>query len=170
MNYWKQLVLAICLLLAPPLKAAVGISEDEDSFTLTNGIISARVSKHSGDLTSLRYKEMEMLDGKSERSSGYWSHDVSRGPRESHITINPSTNGGERGEVSVKGISGGRPMGNGPGGSVIADIEIRYSLGRDGFRHLHAIAFSTIPTNYPSHLRRRGPLLRKTERRASSTG
>src|SRR5256885_749183 len=40
-------------------------------------------------------------------------------------------NGGARGEVAVKAISGGAPLGSGPGGSAIVDIEIRYSLGRD---------------------------------------
>jgi len=37
---------------------------------------------------------------------------------------------GAIGEVAIKGISGGNQMGSGPGGSVIADIEIRYALRR----------------------------------------
>jgi rhamnogalacturonan endolyase len=136
-------------MLAPTLRAAVGILEDEDSFTLTNGVVAARVSRRSGDLTSLRFKGMEMLDRRSERGSGYWSHDVSRGRRESHITIDPATNGGERGEVSIKGISGGHPMGNGPGGSVIADIEIRYALGRED-SGVYTYCIFSHPTNYPA--------------------
>src|SRR5262249_32062484 len=51
------------------------------------------------------------------------------------ITIDPKTNQGARGEVSVTGISGGIKMGHGPGaaqgGDFPADIEIRYALGRD---------------------------------------
>jgi rhamnogalacturonan endolyase len=148
----NQLVLAVFIMLAPALPAAanagVGISEDQDSFTLTNAFVTARVSKRSGDLTSLRFKGMEMLDGKSARGSAYWSHDVSRGQRESRITIDPAANGGDRGEVSIKGISGGRPMGNGPGGSVIADIEIRYALGRDD-SGLYTYCVFSHPTNYP---------------------
>jgi rhamnogalacturonan endolyase len=46
------------------------------------------------------------------------------------MTIDPTKNGGARAEVSMKGISGGKPMGAGPGGSFISDVEIRYSLGR----------------------------------------
>jgi rhamnogalacturonan endolyase len=50
--------------------------------------------------------------------------------------MDPARNGGERGEVSVKGISEGRrlgrPAGLAPGaeGDFPADIEIRYSMGR----------------------------------------
>ena len=50
------------------------------------------------------------------------------------VTIDPADNGGERVEVSIKGISDGRLMGTGPGasaqGNFAADIEIRYALGR----------------------------------------
>src|SRR5262249_48780712 len=51
------------------------------------------------------------------------------------------------GEVSIKGISNGRPMGSGPGGSVIADIEIRYALGR-GDSGLYTYCIFSHPTNY----------------------
>jgi len=94
------------------------------------GIITARVAKRSGDLLSLEYKNLEMLDARSGRQAAYWSHNAARGKPITRITINPKTNGGERGEVSIKGISGGSPLGSGPGGGVIADIEIRYALGR----------------------------------------
>ena len=108
---------------------AVTVSEDNTVFTLDNGIVTARVSKRSGDLLSLKYKNLELLD--VGRQSGYWSHNTGRAAQITPaITIDPKTNGGERGEVAIKGISGGSPMGNGPGGSVIADIEIRYALGR----------------------------------------
>ncbi|HZN32318.1 MAG TPA: polysaccharide lyase family protein [Pirellulaceae bacterium] len=114
---------------------AVVVTEDADSFTLTNGPIAARVSKRSGDLTSLLYQGQEMLESKSGHAGGYWSHDTTGGKETiSRITIDPKSNGGERGEVSVKGVSGGIKMGHGPGaaagGDFPADIEIRYSLGR----------------------------------------
>src|SRR5206468_1826806 len=56
--------------------------------------------------------------------------------------------GGDRGEVSIKGISGGRPLGNGPGGSTVADIEIRYSLGR-GDAGVYTYAIFNHPPEYP---------------------
>ena len=138
-------------LLPQALTAAdnVTVVEDELGYTLSNGIISARVSKSSGDLVSLRYHGLEMLDQRSSRGNAYWSHDTSLGDRTSRITIDPGANGGERGEVSVKGISDGRPMGSGPGGSAVADIEIRYSLGR-GDSGLYTYSIFTHPTNYPA--------------------
>src|SRR5690242_17805004 len=41
--------------------APVTLSEDADTYTLDNGIVVARVAKASGDLVSLRYKDLEML-------------------------------------------------------------------------------------------------------------
>jgi rhamnogalacturonan endolyase len=153
MKHLSLLVIAILVLPAPGLRAApnaaTGVFEDQDSFTLTNGIVAARVSKRSGDLTSLQYNGLEMLDGKSARGSAYWSHDVSRGQRKARVTIDPAGNGGARGEVSIQGISGGNPMGSGPGGSVIADIEIRYALGR-GDSGLYTYCIFSHPTNYPA--------------------
>jgi rhamnogalacturonan endolyase len=62
---------------------------------------------------------------------GFWSHDTDGPNTIDKITIDPKSNGGERAEVSIKGISGGKPMGAGPGGSFISDVEIRYALERD---------------------------------------
>jgi rhamnogalacturonan endolyase len=114
------------------------VTTDADAlaFTLSNGIVTARVSKRSGDLTSLQYKGTETLNDRSGHAGGYWSHDTTGGKETvTRITIDPRSNGGVRGEVSVKGISGGIKMGHGPdaghGGDFPADIEIRYTLGRD---------------------------------------
>src|SRR5262245_107476 len=115
---------------------AVTISEDSASFALTNGQVTARVSKQSGDLTSRQFRGLEMLTDKSGHAGGYWSHDTTGGQATvTRITIDPATNNGQRGEVSVKAISGGNRMGHGPGaaagGDFPADIEIRYALGQD---------------------------------------
>lgn len=158
----------VLLLLAGflPARAEPGdvtVAEDTHTYTLDNGIVTARVAKASGDLVSLRYRGLEMLatfltpagepdlerdppganpNGLNPRMTdhqyGFWSHDA-MGPRGTApavaaITIDPRSNGGARAEVSVKGVSGGRKMGTGPGasadGQFIADIEIRYALGR----------------------------------------
>ena len=122
----------------------VGVSETGDAYTLDNGILVARIDKHSGKLASLRYKGMETLD----RQGGYWSHSAA-GPKViDAITIDPKTNDGARAEVSIKGISGGQRMGSGPGGSTIADIEIRYSLGR-GESGLYTYSIFDHPAAYP---------------------
>ncbi|HTL74372.1 MAG TPA: polysaccharide lyase family protein [bacterium] len=151
---FQKLTVAILLLLLPALLLAaptppVTVSESFTAYTLDNGIVTARIAKNSGDLISLKYKNLEMLDARSARPAGYWSHNAARGQQIGRITINPKTNGGERGEISIKGISGGTPMGGGPGGSVMADIEIRYALGR-GDSGIYTYSIFTHPTNYPA--------------------
>ena len=128
----------------------VTITENESSYTLDNGIVTAQVSKHSGDLLSLKYKNLELLDNADQHQPAYWSHNTAQGQQIiPQITIDPKSNGGERGEVSVKGIANGMRMGSGPGGSVIADIEIRYALGRSD-SGLYTYSIFTHPTNYPA--------------------
>lgn len=125
------------------------ISEDAATFTLDNGVVRAQAARRSGDLLSLKYAGLEMLSTSSGRWGGYWSHDTARGQVASRITIDPKSNGGERGEVSVKGVYSGTPLGNGPGGSVVADIEIRYTLGR-GDASLFTYSIFDHKTNYPA--------------------
>ena len=151
MKPWKLAVISLALLLPAAVQAApaVTVSENDQSFTLANGLVTAQVAKRSGDLISLKYKGLEMLDARTSRQPAYWSHNAARGQVESRITINPQANGGERGEVSVKGISGGNLMGSGPGGSVTADIEIRYALGRDD-SGVYTYSIFSHPTNYPA--------------------
>ena len=130
---------------APPLAQAqaqaqaraddVTVAEDAASFTLSNGIVTAVILKNNGDIRSFVYKEVELLTDRSGHAGGYWSHDTTGGARlVTRVTIDPAENGGERAEVSIKGISGGIKMGHGPGaasdGDFPADIDIRYTLAR----------------------------------------
>lgn len=144
---------------APPAALAkpqgVTVTEDATSFTLANGVVIAKVSKESGDLISLVYKGTEMLYGEAgSHPFGYWSHDVKGATAiETRVTIDPARNGGERAEVSVKGISGGKvKLGHGPGapadGDIHADIEIRYHLGR-GEQGVHTWCIFDHPPEYP---------------------
>ncbi|MBN2181097.1 MAG: hypothetical protein JW715_04225 [Sedimentisphaerales bacterium] len=133
---------------------AVKIEEDSSSFTISNGIVTARISKRNGDMTSLIYKATETLTDKSGHAGAYWSHDTTGGiDTVTKITIDPKNNGGRRGEVSVKGISGGRKMGHGPGaardGDFPADIEIRYSIGRGESGIYSYCTFEHLP-EYPA--------------------
>src|SRR5262249_7254590 len=114
---------------------AVRVEEDPAAFTLSNGLVTARVSKRSGDLTSLQYQGLELLTDQSGHAGGYWSHDTTGGKETpTRGGIDPGIRGGGRGEVSAKGIAGGKKRGHGPGaaadGDSPADIEIRYALGR----------------------------------------
>ena len=162
--------LSVCLFLAlaTGVRAAdppVTVAENDRTYTLDNGIVTAMVAKESGDLVSLRFKNLEMLAtfldaggkpdlardppgenvnglnrGMTDHQYGFWSHDamgqratVAANPTLTKITIDPKSNGGRRGEVSVKGVAHARLMGTGPGangGNFNADIEIRYTLGQ----------------------------------------
>lgn len=151
MRFNTALVLALLAVWPPPAASgapAVHLSEDAGSFTLDNGIVEARVARRSGDLISLKYQGLELLDA-SGHQAGYWEHNTARAEATDAITIDPRGNGGERAEVSIKGLSNGKPLGNGPGGSVVADVEIRYTLAR-GFPGLYTYSILTHPTNYPA--------------------
>lgn len=134
----------------------VSISEDTSSFTLSNGIVTARVAKSNGDLQSLVYKGTETLTNRSGHAGGYWSHDAGGGIRhQTKISMDPQTNGGERGEVSIMAISGGRRMGHPAGlpagaeGDFPADIEIRYALGR-GESGIYTYSILDHKSEYPA--------------------
>jgi rhamnogalacturonan endolyase len=154
LNPWflKFAIIAAAIFMATNPRAAgksVTVTEDDSSFTLDNGIVAARVAKQSGDLVSLKYRGLEMLDTAAQRQPAYWSHNTSRGRQITRITIDPKANHGERGEVSIKGITGGNPRGGGPGGNVAADVEIRYALGR-GDSGVYTYSIFSHPTNYPA--------------------
>lgn len=123
--------------------APVTVTDAGGVYTLANGIVSAQVDKGSGRLRSLTYQGIETLN------TGYWSHAPSGPDVTDAVTVSPETNGGERGEVSVKEVSGGRPMGSGPGGSTVADIEVRYTLER-GSSGLYTYSILTHKPDYPA--------------------
>ncbi len=143
------LVLLLAVLRAGAAETLVTISENDSGFTLDNGLVQVTASKNSGDLTSLRYKGLEMLNGRSGRPAGYWSHNVERGRRSARVTVDPKSNGGERAEVSIAGQYVGVPLGGGPGGSTAADIEIRYAVER-GTPGVYTYSVFDHPTNYPA--------------------
>jgi rhamnogalacturonan endolyase len=140
------LLLFICLCCLPAARAGnVTISQTDNSFTLDNGIITATVSKWSGNLTSLTYKHFQMLDVSGDGASGgYWEYDTSNDRRTTGITIDPNSNGGERGEVSVKGIYSPNPGGGRRG--LAANLEMRYALAR-GDSALYTYCVFSHPTN-----------------------
>src|SRR6516162_4551278 len=67
MKYFTITALAYGLLLAtealPQAKGShpVTLQEDTTAYVLNNGVVSARIDKRSGDLLSMRFKDMEML-------------------------------------------------------------------------------------------------------------
>jgi rhamnogalacturonan endolyase len=132
----------------PAANAAVTVTDNGRSWTLDNGIVKATVTKDSGLMPSLIYKGVEILKA----SGGTWEHNPQGAPTLTNsISIDPATNGGERAEVSIKGISGGTfTMTRGaPGGGTMVDIEIRYSLGR-GDSGIYVYSILHHPASYPA--------------------
>jgi rhamnogalacturonan endolyase len=110
------------------VNAKVTLVEDDSSFTLANGHLTARVEKRTGTLASLKYKDLELLGRASGRAYAYWSHDGGGSlgsSRESAVIADPKTNGGERAVVSCKFLQGKG------GGTLPADVDLRFALGRD---------------------------------------
>lgn len=116
-----------------PVRAAdppVVVSEDTNTATLANGIVTATVNKANGNLLSLRFRSVEMLS----RGGGYWniygstpgqaSTQEKGTPAVFRISQNPAQNGGARGEIALLFPYRGQPK------AVPLDIEIRYTLGR----------------------------------------
>src|SRR4051812_17977294 len=143
------LTLAATALSARAADAPVTLAEDAAAYTLANGVVTAKVSKRSGDLVSLRYKDLELLAGGSGHAYAYWSHSAASPKTTRAVTIDPQSNGGERAEVSIKGVSDGRPLGSGPGGSTVCDVEIRYALGR-GDSGVSTYSVFTHKPEYPA--------------------
>ena len=154
MNRWMTLsdaasLVTVLTLALPPAVAAedaghVTVQEDGGTFALSNGIVTATILKPSGDIRSLKYKGTEIFTDQSGHAGGYWSHDTTGGKElVTKVTIDPADNGGERAEVSVKGISGGIKMGHGPGAVRRWRLPSRHRdplhLGTRRFGRLHLL-------------------------------
>src|SRR5215472_1480953 len=90
----------------------VKIAGNDAAFTISNSFLSATISKKTGDLTSLEFHNLEMMGHASGHHAGYWEQNTGHASQIiPSVTIDPASNGGERGEISIRGISGGKPLG-----------------------------------------------------------
>ncbi len=134
--------------------APVTITNDGRSWTLANGIVSVVVNQRNGGLVSLFYKGIDTM-GHVQGTGGSWEHDPSNaatvGGLTASVTIDPAKNGGERAEVSIKGVTGGKIQlsPGAPGGGSNCDIELRYSLGR-GDSGVYTYGIYSHPAAYPA--------------------
>ncbi len=81
------------------------------NYILSNGYVTASISKTTGDMVSLKYHGLETMGFVSGHHAGYWEQNPSGAVRkEDRITIDPRKNGGERAEVSIKGWSDGQSL------------------------------------------------------------
>ena len=116
----------------PSVDSAVVLADQGSTWTLDNGIVKATVLKSSGKLTSIVYQGREVLNGHSES----WEQ-LPSGKVTQSVTIDPATNGGERAEVDVKGVTGRM------------DIEVRYTLER-GVSGFYTYAIYSHEAGYPA--------------------
>ena len=115
---------------ACPAAEPVTLVQDGRTMTLSNGVISARIDKDSGQVLSLTHGRLELLG----LGRGYWSFAGSSGRGEAvarfgsrrsfTVRTDPVTNGGQRAEVSC------RFEYDGSVGTLPLDVDIRYVLGR----------------------------------------
>jgi rhamnogalacturonan endolyase len=115
----------------PAANAPVTITDNGTTWTMDNGIVKITVLKNNGNMQTILYHGVSIV-GRSE----YWERTPS-GQVTPSVTIDPATNGGQRGEVAVKGV-------NAP-----IDIEVRYVLER-GVSGFYTYAQYTHPASYPA--------------------
>ena len=115
----------------PTVKTPVIVTDTPDSWTLDNGIVKATVSKNSGNITALVYHGINTMG-----PGGIWEQKPT-GTVVPSLTIDPAKNGGERAEVSLKGVNGRM------------DIEIRYTLER-GLSGIYTYAEFSHAASYPA--------------------
>jgi len=113
------------------VKTPVTLADQGQAWVLDNGIVKATISKRNGNMTGLVYKGINTMGG-----GGVWEQTPS-GQVTQSVTIDPSKNGGERGEVDITGISGRM------------DIELRYTLER-GASGIYAYAVFSHKASYPA--------------------
>ncbi len=111
--------------------APVTLTDKGGTWTLDNGIVKATINKRTSNMPSLIYHGVPIV-GRSE----FWEQ-VPSGKVTATVTIDPSKNGGERGEVDVKGENSGR-----------MDIEVRYTMER-GVSGFYTYAMYSHPASYP---------------------
>jgi rhamnogalacturonan endolyase len=137
----------------PGGNASVTLTDNGRSWTLDNGVVKAVIDKRNGAMDSLICKGIDTM-GHDQGQSGYWEQDPSSaaaaGGLTDSVTIDPARNGGERAEVSVKGVTGGKFQltPGAPGGGTYCDMEVRYSVGR-GDSGVYVYAVFTHPASYP---------------------
>jgi rhamnogalacturonan endolyase len=115
----------------PHADTPVTLTDNGASWTLDNGVIKASILKENSRMQALVYKDIDIV-GRSE----YWQQ-VPTGQITARVTIDPATNGGQRAEVSVKGVNGRM------------DIEVRYTLER-GVSGFYTYAMYSHAPAYPA--------------------
>ena len=97
----------------PAANAPVTITDNGTTWTMENGIVKLTIVKATSGIQSLVYHGVTVAAGHEN-----WEQLPAR-PAAPSITIDPASNGGQRGEVAIKGANNGR-----------IGIEVRYTMER----------------------------------------
>jgi rhamnogalacturonan endolyase len=114
---------------AKPTNAPVTITDGGTTWTLDNGMVKVTIAKANSGIQSLVYHGITVVG----RSPNWEQTPAS--PATPSVTIDPAKNGGQRGEVAIKGAPG-RGIG----------IEVRYSMER-GVSGFYTYAQYTHPAS-----------------------
>jgi rhamnogalacturonan endolyase len=114
----------------PTVDTPVTITSDDATWTMDNGIVKATINKRNSHITSLIYHGINTMG-----PGGIWEQAPS-GQVTQSLTIDPASNGGERGELAIKGVNGRM------------DIEVRYTLER-GVSGFYTYAIYSHGAGYP---------------------
>jgi rhamnogalacturonan endolyase len=117
----------------PTVNTPVTVTDNGETWTMDNGIVKVTIEKHGGVIPSLVYHGVEFMN--DPKRGGRWEQYPS-GQVTPSVTIDPAKNGGERGEVAVKGVDGKM------------DLEVRYTMER-GVSGIYAYAEFSHGADYP---------------------
>ena len=93
----------------PEAKDPVTVTDNGDSWVLDNGIVKAKY--HQKNRAACPRSSTRASKRMGHNGGGVWEQTPSLAPEiKQTVTIDPAKNGGERAEVSVKGITGGTVM------------------------------------------------------------
>jgi len=115
----------------PAANDPVAITDNGATWTMANGIVKATINKGNSHMSSLLFHGVEVMG-----PGGIWEQ-VPSGQVTYTVTIDPAKNGGERGEVALKGVNGRM------------DIEVRYVLER-GVSGFYTYAQYIHKASYPA--------------------
>src|SRR5215471_16853553 len=109
---------------------AVGVKEDNATYTVDNEIIKAVIQKRSGDVTKLDFRGVDVLgNNEGGKAGAYWSLPASGlgfgALNGAELRDDPAKNGGRRATVVLHFPYDGK------GGTMPADVELVYSLAAD---------------------------------------
>jgi rhamnogalacturonan endolyase len=115
----------------PTVSTPVTVTDEGGAWVMDNGIAKATIDKRTSHITSMIYHGVNIMG-----PGGIWEQTPS-GDVKYSVTIDPSKNGGERGEVALKGVNGKM------------DIEVRYAMER-GVSGIYTYAEFSHAASYPA--------------------